>query len=65
MMPLSKTTLLTYTGIAIGAVAGYLYYYYVGCNSGTCLITSRPMNSTLYGSLIGFLLFRSFLPEKK
>ena len=40
-------------GIAVGAIGGYLYYYYVGCASGTCLITSKPFNSTLYGALMG------------
>jgi hypothetical protein len=63
-MELSKTTWITLAGIAAGAIAGYAYYYYVGCASGTCMITSRPLNSTLYGGLMGFFLFRSFLPEK-
>lgn len=40
-------------GIVFGAVGGYLYYHYVGCVSGTCAITSDPVNSTLYGMLIG------------
>ena len=44
-------------GIAIGAIGGYAYYYFVGCNSGTCAITSNPINSTLYGILFGGLLF--------
>ena len=55
---------LTIIGIAIGAVAGYLYFHFVGCNSGTCTITSRPVNSTLYGALLGGLLFSSFKKEK-
>ncbi len=48
---------LTILGILIGAGAGYLYYHFVGCASGTCLITSKPVNSTLYGALMGGLLF--------
>ncbi|MBI1305119.1 MAG: hypothetical protein GC181_00740 [Bacteroidetes bacterium] len=44
-------------GITIGAIAGYLYYFYVGCSSGTCAITSKPINSTLYGAMMGGLLF--------
>lgn len=51
---------LTLIGITIGAIAGYLYYYFVGCASGNCMITSRPLNSTLYGSLMGALLFNTF-----
>jgi hypothetical protein len=51
-------------GIAAGAIAGYLYYYFVGCTSGTCAITSRPLNSTLYGSIMGGLLLSMFQKEK-
>lgn len=54
---------ITLIGIAIGGLAGYLYYYFVGCASGTCAITSNPLNSTLYGILMGALIFNSF--EKK
>ena len=51
-------------GIIAGAVAGYLYYYFVGCASGTCAITSKPLNSTLYGAAMGGLLFSSFKKDK-
>lgn len=50
-------------GVLVGALMGYAYYYFVGCTSGTCAITSRPINSTLYGGLMGGLLFSLF--EKK
>lgn len=40
----------------LGALAGYAYYYFVGCADGTCAITSNPVNSTLYGVLMGGLL---------
>lgn len=43
-----------------GAVGGYLYYYYVGCASGSCAITSSPVNSTLYGAMMGGLLVNTF-----
>jgi gas vesicle protein len=43
-------------GVAIGAVLGYAYYYFVGCQSGTCPITSNPIISTLYGALMGGIL---------
>ncbi len=52
-----KTTLLA---MVIGALGGYLYYYFVGCASGTCAITSSPVNSTLYGAVMGGLLANSF-----
>lgn len=56
---------LLITGIIFGAIGGYLYYYFVGCASGTCAITSNPVNSTLYGALMGGLLFNLFKKEKK
>lgn len=52
-------------GIVIGAIGGYAYYYFVGCAGGTCIITSKPMNSTLYGAMMGGLLFSSFKKEIK
>lgn len=45
-----------------GALLGYSYYYFIGCYSGTCPITSNPYISTLYGALIAFILV---LPTKK
>jgi hypothetical protein len=60
-----KAILITGTGIIIGAVAGYLYYHFIGCSSGTCAITSKPLNSTLYGSLMGGLAFNMFVKENK
>lgn len=47
-------------GIAVGAIAGYLYYSYIGCASGTCAITSKPVNSTVYGAIMGYLLVGAF-----
>ncbi|MDX1941337.1 MAG: DUF6132 family protein [Saprospiraceae bacterium] len=52
-------------GIALGAIGGWAYWYYVGCMSGTCMITSKPLNSTLYGALLGMLLLSIFKKEKK
>jgi phage shock protein E len=51
---------LTFIGVLVGSIAGYLYYHFVGCASGTCMITSKPLNSTLYGALMGGLLFSTF-----
>lgn len=60
-----KALLLTGIGIAIGALAGYAYYFYVGCASGTCAITSKPLNSTLYGAIMGGLIFNMLVKETK
>ncbi len=56
---------LSLIGVAVGAIGGYLYYHFVGCNSGTCAITSRPVNSTLYVALMGGLLLNIFKKENK
>lgn len=57
--------IFTIAGIVIGAIGGYLYYHYVGCSSGTCAITSKPLNSTLYGAMMGGLLFNIFKTENR
>ena len=41
--------------VVIGALGGFLYYHFIGCN-GSCAITGSPVNSTLYGSLMGLIL---------
>ena len=51
--------------ITLGAVAGFLYWKFVGCSSGTCMITSKPINSTLYGAVMGFLVAGIFKKENK
>ncbi len=52
-------------GAALGALTGYLYWKYIGCISGTCAITSKPLNSTLYFSVLGALLFSLFKKTAK
>ena len=47
-------------GLIIGAIAGWCYWNFVGGASGNCLITSRPVNSSLYGAMMGYLLFSMF-----
>ena len=38
-----------------GALAGFLYWKFIGCNSGTCPLTSNWHTTTLFGGLIGML----------
>lgn len=45
----------------MGAVLGFAYYFFVGCKSGTCAITSSPYISTAYGAMIGLVFM---WPEK-
>ncbi len=60
-----KAIILTTLGIAVGAIAGYWSYAEIGCISGTCAITSKPINSTLYGAFEGGLLFNAFVKSPK
>jgi len=60
---IKKSMIITGLGIVVGLIAGYAYYHYVGCMSGTCAITSKPVNSTLYGGLMGGLLFNLFVKD--
>ena len=60
-----KGYIITGIGIVVGLLAGYLYYLQIGCASGTCVITSKPLNSTLYGGLMGGLLFNLFVTNTK
>ena len=39
--------------VLLGGVGGFAYYYFIGCASGSCPITSNPYISTGYGALIG------------
>ena len=39
-----------------GAAGGFLYWKFVGCQSGSCPIKSVWYWSTLYGALLGFLV---------
>lgn len=58
-----KNKLLT-AGLLLGGLAGFLYWKFEGCKTGECSITSDPLNSTLYGALVGGLLFSLFQNSK-
>lgn len=56
---------LTIIGVTAGAIAGFLYYYFIGCTSGTCAITSKPINSTIYGAIMGGLALSMLKKDKQ
>jgi hypothetical protein len=60
-----NNNLLYLIGALLGAMGGFLYWQVIGCNSGTCLITSKPINSTIYGAAMGSLLFGIFKKQRK
>ncbi|MDX2190053.1 MAG: DUF6132 family protein [Bacteroidota bacterium] len=54
---------LTILGLCLGSIAGWSYWYFVGCNTGTCAITSSPVNSSIYGMIMGGLVLNIFEPK--
>jgi hypothetical protein len=48
--------LITIVFAAAGAGGGFLYWKFIGCESGTCVIKSVWYLSTIYGMLLGGLL---------
>ncbi len=42
-------------GIGIGALLGFAYWYFIGCTSGHCPLTSNPYITTGYGAAVGFV----------
>ena len=53
---LMKKIIKPIIGVVLGGVAGFLYWKFVGCSSGTCPITSSPLYSSLYGATMGGLI---------
>ncbi|AZI70284.1 DUF6132 family protein [Cloacibacterium normanense] len=52
-------------GIVLGGILGYAYYHFIGCNTGTCAITSKPINSSVYGMVMGYLILSTFEKTKE
>ncbi len=57
-----KLYIKIFLGLALGSIAGYLYYFFIGCHSGSCPISSNPFISSGYGALVGLILS---IPTKK
>jgi hypothetical protein len=57
-----KATTKVLLGSILGGVLGFLYYYFIGCRSGSCPITSNPYISILFGVVAGIILA---YPDKK
>lgn len=55
---------ISIAGVIVGGILGYAYYHFIGCNTGSCAITSKPLNSSVYGMLMGYLMFSVFEKNK-
>lgn len=60
-----KKNILGLIGLVVGAIGGYAYYYYIGCASGTCPLTSNPYISVIFGAVFGYLLLDLFKKKEK
>lgn len=56
---------LTLIGLVVGAVIGLMYWWFIGCTNGSCSITSSPVNSSIWGAVLGALVFSSFEKDKE
>jgi hypothetical protein len=43
-------------GAVAGGIVGFLYYRFIGCRSGACIITGNPYISTIYWAVLGGLV---------
>ncbi|MEE9430613.1 MAG: DUF6132 family protein [Melioribacteraceae bacterium] len=60
---MKKSYIIRALPILAGATLGYAYYYFIGCASGSCAITSNPYISTAYGAFTGLIF--AFPTKKK
>ncbi len=61
---ITNNKLFAIGGVA-GGIAGFFYWKYVGCLTGTCAITSNPVRSTIYFAVVGALVFSLFKKSLK
>jgi hypothetical protein len=52
----SRKFLKPFIGILAGGLAGFLYFHFVGCSTGSCPITSHSYNTIMFGGLLGYLV---------
>jgi hypothetical protein len=47
-------------GIIVGGGLGFGWYKLVGCSTGACPLTRRPVITMVYGAVLGVLVATSF-----
>jgi hypothetical protein len=55
---LNKKTYRIIFGLAIGALAGWLYWEFIGCNGGSCPLTNNLNKTVLLFSVMGGFMAR-------
>ncbi|MEN6362285.1 MAG: hypothetical protein ABFC90_06560 [Bacteroidales bacterium] len=56
---LSRAFLQPFIGVVVGGLLGFLYYHFIGCTSGQCVITGTPLGSIIVGALFGLFITSS------
>ncbi len=51
-----KKYIIVIAGFVLGTVSGFLYWKFIGCESGACPIKSNSYLMTIYGAVAGTLL---------
>ncbi|MBV5283971.1 MAG: hypothetical protein JZU53_16235 [Paludibacter sp.] len=64
MKEFARKYIVKIIAILVGGAGGFSYYYFIGCASGTCPITSNPYISVIYGAVLGYL-FSDIFKKKK
>ena len=59
-----KKHIIKIIAILVGGIGGFSYYYFIGCSSSTCPITSNPYISIVYGTVLGYLFSDIFKKRK-
>lgn len=49
----------------VGVGGGFAYYWFIGCNTGGCAITSSPYMSMIWGGMVGYLMPDFFVKKEK
>lgn len=68
MSPKFKNIFVKTAFVIVGILAGVIYWKFVGCNSGTCPLTSNWYSAGMFGGLAGLLISDSIKktkPEKE
>lgn len=68
VMSFFKKNIIPIVFTFIGAVAGFLYWKFVGCKTGSCPIKSNWYLMVIYGVVFGYLvgdLIKSFINKRK
>lgn len=52
-------------GLVLGGTAGFCYYFFVGCSSGSCSLKANPYYNIALGLLIGWLVADMFRKKKE